>query len=110
MKKLLGILLVMVILFASCERKSGHLSPSGQRAAERRAAERTEIKSEVKTEMNIRVEIVSESERILIDGGIEKYKVKVKVINDSTVCYVLLNNVFEIGEQIEIKPTQRILN
>lgn len=109
MKKLLGILFVMVILFASCERKSGHLSRSGQRAEER-----TRIESQFKTDANIRVKVISEPERILVETNqtnqTEMFKVKVLVIKDSTVCFVLLSNKFEIGDIIEIKPTQRIVN
>lgn len=112
MKKLFVILLVMVILFASCERKSGRRSPSGQRAAER-----ARIESQFKTDANIKVKVISEPERILVETNqtnqtnqTEMFKVKVLVIKDSTVCFVLLSNKFEIGDIIEIKPTQRIVN
>jgi hypothetical protein len=104
MKRVIVIMMVLAVMFASCERKSGKLSRSGQAAMER-----VETKNELKTDTNIKVEIISASERILVDNGIEKYKVKV-MCADSTVCYVLTNNLFNVGDKIEIKPTQRMTN
>jgi hypothetical protein len=104
MKKRIGFLvsmLLLVMVFTSCESKSG------QRYRE--SKERAEIGATTKTDTNIKVEVISESKAILVDNNVQKFKVKV-MYADSMVCFALLDNKFEIGDKIEIKPTQRIGN
>jgi hypothetical protein len=101
MKRVLGILMIMVILSTSCKNPT---SRSGQRAKEV-----SEIKSEVKSDVNIKVKVISLPEGILADNGLVVWKTKV-MQSDSTASFVILVNKFDVGDQIEIHRNQRIAN
>ena len=107
MKKLLVILVLALIVLSACERKSGYLSQSGKRSAEMK----TETKNDFRMPSeNITVVVVSSPVEVTVDRSVSKFKTKVMIVSDSTYCYVLLNNMFNIGDKISVKPTQQVVN
>lgn len=109
MKKYLVLVLVIGMMFASCERQSGKrvpMSKSGQAAMERELSPKSSGQYQ-----NLTVIVIEEPQRVLIDDdAILRFKTKVRTVADSIVYYTLLQNEFKVGDKIEIKPTQRLAN